>query len=76
MHTLNLSLVPDETGWTARSGKDRFLIVDDILLPLWALRSRGFFRCDRSDPTGNRILRWDDSRGRYPDEALRYRKGV
>ncbi len=35
MHTLNLRLAPDEIGWIAGHAKDRFLIVDDILLPLY-----------------------------------------
>ncbi|MGE5638745.1 MAG: long-chain fatty acid--CoA ligase [Clostridia bacterium] len=35
MHTLNLRLSPDEIGWIAGHAKDRFLIVDDILLPLY-----------------------------------------
>ena len=35
MHTLNLRLSPDEIGWIAGNAKDRFLIVDDILLPLY-----------------------------------------
>ena len=35
MHTLNLRLAPDEIGWIAADAKDRFLIVDDILLPLF-----------------------------------------
>ncbi len=35
MHTLNLRLSPDEIGWIANHAKDRFLIVDDILLPLF-----------------------------------------
>ncbi|MFL6622954.1 MAG: long-chain fatty acid--CoA ligase [Sulfurifustaceae bacterium] len=34
LHTLNLRLSPDEIGWIANHAKDRFLIVDDILLPL------------------------------------------
>ncbi len=34
MHTLNLRLSPDELGWIAADAADRFLIVDDILLPL------------------------------------------
>lgn len=34
MHTLNLRLAPDELGWIASDADDRFLIVDDILLPL------------------------------------------
>jgi len=35
MHTLNLRLAPDEISWIADHAKDRFLIVDDILLPLF-----------------------------------------
>jgi fatty-acyl-CoA synthase len=34
MHTLNLRLAPDDIGFIARHAQDRFLIVDDILLPL------------------------------------------
>ena len=36
MHTLNLRLAPDEIGWIAGDAQDRFLIVDDVLLPLYA----------------------------------------
>lgn len=35
MHTLNLRLSPDEIGWIAADASDRFLIVDDVLLPLY-----------------------------------------
>jgi fatty-acyl-CoA synthase len=35
MHTLNLRLAPDEIGWIAGNAGDRFLIVDDVLLPLY-----------------------------------------
>ncbi|MGH8797206.1 MAG: AMP-binding protein, partial [Caldimonas sp.] len=35
MHTLNLRLAPDEIGWIANDADDRFLVVDDILLPLY-----------------------------------------
>jgi fatty-acyl-CoA synthase len=35
MHTLNLRLSPDEIGWIADHAQDRFLIVDDVLLPLY-----------------------------------------
>ena len=34
MHTLNLRLAPDELAWIANDAKDRFLVVDDVLLPL------------------------------------------
>jgi fatty-acyl-CoA synthase len=35
MHTLNLRLAPEEIGWIANHAQDRFLIVDDVLLPLY-----------------------------------------
>jgi fatty-acyl-CoA synthase len=35
MHTLNLRLAPDEIGWIAGDAQDRFLMVDDVLLPLY-----------------------------------------
>ena len=35
MHTLNLRLAPDEIGWIAADAEDRFLVVDDVLLPLY-----------------------------------------
>jgi fatty-acyl-CoA synthase len=34
-HTLNLRLAPDEIGWIAGDAQDRFLVVDDVLLPLY-----------------------------------------
>ncbi len=35
MHTLNLRLSPDELGWIAGDAQDRFLVIDDVLLPLY-----------------------------------------
>ena len=35
MHTLNLRLAPREIAYIAQHAGDRFLIVDDILLPLY-----------------------------------------
>ena len=34
LHTLNLRLHPDDIAWIVNHAKDRFLIVDDVLLPL------------------------------------------
>ncbi len=34
LHTLNLRLHPDELAWIVDHAEDRFLIVDDVLLPL------------------------------------------
>jgi fatty-acyl-CoA synthase len=36
LHTLNLRLHPDETAYIANHAGDRFLIVDDVLLPIFA----------------------------------------
>ncbi len=35
LHTLNLRLLPDDIGYIASHAGDRFLIVDDVLLPLY-----------------------------------------
>jgi fatty-acyl-CoA synthase len=35
MHTLNLRLAPQELGWIAADARDRLLVVDDVLLPLY-----------------------------------------
>ena len=35
MHTLNLRLSPGEIGWIAGDAQDRFLVIDDVLLPLY-----------------------------------------
>jgi len=35
MHTLNLRLSPEEIGWIAGNAADRFIVVDDVLLPLF-----------------------------------------
>ena len=46
MHTLNLRLAPDELGWIAGDAQDRYLIVDDVLLPLYRqfAQAHGFER--------------------------------
>lgn len=35
MHTLNLRRAPGEMGWIANDAQDRFLVIDDVLLPLY-----------------------------------------
>ncbi|MCB9569142.1 MAG: long-chain fatty acid--CoA ligase [Myxococcales bacterium] len=35
LHTLNLRLFPEDIAYIARHAEDRFLIVDDVLLPLY-----------------------------------------
>ena len=34
LHTLNLRLAPEDIAWIVNHAEDRFLIVDDVLLPL------------------------------------------
>ena len=41
MHTLNLRLAPEEIGWIAHHAEDRFLVVDDVLLPLYRQLAKG-----------------------------------
>src|SRR5436309_2559473 len=41
-HTLNLRLHPTEIARIAKHAGDRFLIVDEILLPLWEQVAAGF----------------------------------
>src|SRR5258706_14412588 len=44
LHTLNLRLHPDDIGYIAEHAGDRFLIVDDVLLPLYEkFRDKGKF---------------------------------
>ena len=35
MHTLNLRLAPEDIAFIANHARDRFLVVDDVLLPLF-----------------------------------------
>ena len=46
LHTLNLRLGPEEIAWVANHAEDRFLVVDDVLLPLFE-RFRGQVSFDR-----------------------------
>jgi fatty-acyl-CoA synthase len=46
MHTLNLRLSPSEIGAIANDAKDRFLVIDDILLPLYR-QFAGLYRFER-----------------------------
>jgi fatty-acyl-CoA synthase len=41
MHTLNLRLAPAEIGWIAADARDRFLVIDDVLLPLYRQFAQG-----------------------------------
>ncbi|HVV84416.1 MAG TPA: long-chain fatty acid--CoA ligase [Kofleriaceae bacterium] len=74
LHTLNLRLHPDELAYIARHAGDRFLIVDDVLLPLAAkFRERAGF--EKVIVVGDRAaagadLAWDDFvGGAAPDRA-------
>ncbi len=74
LHTLNLRLHPDELTYIARHAGDRFVIVDDVLLPLLAkFRERAGF--ERVIVVGDRAaagadIAWDDFlAGAAPDRA-------
>ncbi|HZP87173.1 MAG TPA: long-chain fatty acid--CoA ligase [Burkholderiales bacterium] len=46
LHTLNLRLAPEEIGFIANHAEDRFVIVDDVLLPLFEqLKAMTRFEC-------------------------------
>jgi len=64
MHTLNLRLAPDEIGWIAADAEDRFLIVDDILVPLY----RQFARLHEFD----KVIVFPFSGAAVPDEFVNY----
>jgi fatty-acyl-CoA synthase len=66
MHTLNLRLSPDELGWIAGDAEDRFLIVDDVLLPLY----RQFAGAHRFD----KVIVFPYSGAPVPDEFIDYEK--
>jgi fatty-acyl-CoA synthase len=65
LHTLNLRLHPDEIAYIANHAQDRFLIVDDVLLPLYAKFAAqvSFEKVivvgDRKAVTGAQLA-WDD----------------
>ncbi len=74
LHTLNLRLHPDELAYIANHAGDRFLIVDDVLLPLLAkFRDRAAF--EKVIVVGSRAaagsdVAWDDFlAGVTPDRA-------
>lgn len=57
LHTLNLRLAPSEIAYIANHAQDRFLIVDDILLPLYE-KIREFARFERVI-----VVNWSGGRG-------------
>ena len=74
LHTLNLRLHPDELAYIANHAGDRFVIVDDVLLPLFAkFRDRVPF--EKVIVVGDRAaagadVAWDDLlAGAVPDRA-------
>jgi len=66
MHTLNLRLAPGEIGAIAGDADDRFLVVDDILLPLY----RQFAHVHRFE----RVIVFPFSGAAVPDEFLDYER--
>src|SRR5215471_21644674 len=72
LHTLNLRLHPDEIAYIANHAQDRFLIVDDCLLPLLA-KFRDQVRFERVIVVGDRgkvgaDTAWDDFLALAPDD--------
>lgn len=68
MHTLNLRLSPDEIGWIAAHAQDRFLVIDDILLPLYRQFAalHGFERVFVFPFSGASVPREEGGAGRGP----------
>jgi fatty-acyl-CoA synthase len=72
LHTLNLRLHPDEIAYIANHAQDRFLIVDDCLLPLLA-KFRAQVPFERVIVVGDRgkvggDTAWDDFLALAPDD--------
>ncbi len=64
MHTLNLRLSAEELGWIADDCQDRFLIVDDVLLPLYRQVAR-LYKFER-------VLVFPFSGAAVPDDLVDY----
>ena len=64
MHTLNLRLAPDDIGWIAGDAQDRFLVVDDVLLPLYR-QFAGLHRFEK-------VIVFPFSGGPVPPEFVNY----
>ena len=74
LHTLNLRLHPDEIAYIANHAKDRFLIVDDCLLPLLA-KFRAQVPFEKVIVVGDRSAvgadtHWDDFLALAPSDPL------
>jgi acyl-CoA synthetase (AMP-forming)/AMP-acid ligase II len=79
LHTLNLRLHPDELSYIVNHAEDRFLIVDDVLLPLYEkIKDRVNFEriivvpfCGQSAPSGyedyEQLLSQNNTSPRYAD---------
>jgi fatty-acyl-CoA synthase len=64
LHTLNLRLHPDEIAYIATDARDRLLIVDDVLLPLYEKVAAAGARFERVLVVGG-----DGSYARFLDDA-------
>ena len=62
LHTLNLRLHPDDIAYIAKHARDRILIVDDVLLPLYEKfsASTSFERVIVVPTSGQRVTTGDD----------------
>jgi fatty-acyl-CoA synthase len=63
LHTLNLRLAPTEIAYIANHAQDRFLIVDDILLPLYE-KIRDSVQFERVI-----VVRWSSSNAAQDEES-------
>lgn len=76
LHTLNLRLHADDIGWIAQHAEDRFLIVDDVLLPLLNdfkdqidFEKIIVFHFDDSSPLNSDYPSYEDFLSNAPDEV-------
>src|SRR6185503_9929270 len=66
LHTLNLRLSPQEIAGIARHARDRFLIIDDVLLPL--------YEKFKHDVTFERVIVVPSGAGSVSAEFLNYER--
>jgi len=67
LHTLNLRLHPDEIAYIAAHANDRFVIVDDVLLPL-------FMKCRHASHFFEKVIVVPNTKQPVPEQYLDYEK--
>ena len=68
LHTLNLRLHPDEIGYIAAHANDRFVIVDDVLLPL-------FMKCPHAQYF-EKVIVVPNTKQEVPAQTIDYEKMI